>query len=253
MIHINHVTLQAGDFHLENASFQVPTGDYCVLMGKTGCGKTTVLEAVAGLKKVESGQIKLGQQDVTTLHPRDRNVGYMPQDGALFNTMSVSQNLAFALQIRNADRQVIEKRVDELATMLEITPLLNRQIHGLSGGERQRVALGRALSFHPATLLLDEPLSALDDSTREQMCQLLENVQQQTGVTVLHVTHSQQEAERLAQWIVRIEDGLLTTIAGRRPNRTQSAQVPGNVVEPQDMDAVSKRRNSTASNEPPNT
>ncbi len=223
-------------------------------MGKTGCGKTTVLEAVAGLKKVESGQIMLGQQDVTTLHPRDRNVGYMPQDGALFNTMSVSQNLSFALQIRNADRQVIKKRVDELATMLEITSLLKRQIHGLSGGERQRVALGRALSFHPTTLLLDEPLSALDDRTRDQMCQLLENVQQQTGVTVLHVTHSQQEAERLAQWIVRINDGLLTTIAGRRPNRTQSVQTPSSAeLAPQDTGALSKRRNSTASNEPPNT
>ena len=253
MIHINHVTLQAGDFRLENVSFQVPTGDYCVLMGKTGCGKTTVLEALTGLKKVESGQIILGQQDVTTLHPRDRNVGYMPQDGALFNTMSVSQNLAFALQIRNEDRRVMKQRVDELATMLEITPLLERQIHGLSGGERQRVALGRALSFHPTTLLLDEPLSALDDSTHDQMCQLLEDVQRQTGVTVLHVTHSQHEAERLAQWIVRIKDGLVTTTAGRRPNQTQSGQAVVDAVDQQVIQARPKRRDETSPTEPPHT
>ena len=162
---------------LSGIALPVEAGEFISLLGPSGCGKTTVFEAIAWLMMGESVQIMLVSVDVTTLHPRDRTVGYMPQDGALFNTMSVSQNLAFALQIRTAARQVIEKRVDELATMLEITPLLKRQIHGLSGGERQRVALGRALSFHPATLLLDEPLSALDDSTREQMCQLLENVQ----------------------------------------------------------------------------
>ena len=253
LIHINHVTLQAGDFRLENVSFQVPTGDYCVLMGKTGCGKTTVLEAVAGLKQVESGQITLSQKDVTTLHPRDRNVGYMPQDGALFNTMSVSQNLSFALQIRNQDRQRMQKRVDELATMLEIAPLLKRQIHGLSGGERQRVALGRALSFHPATLLLDEPLSALDDNTHDQMCKLLEDVQQQTGVTVLHVTHSQQEAERLAQWIVHIEDGLVTTTAGRRLQQTQPGQADPNAAKQPLTEALPQQKNSALSTDPPNT
>ena len=253
LIHINHVTLQAGDFRLENVSFQVPTGDYCVLMGKTGCGKTTVLEAVAGLKQVESGQITLSQKDVTTLHPRDRNVGYMPQDGALFNTMSVSQNLSFALQIRNQDRQRMQKRVDELATMLEITPLLKRQIHGLSGGERQRVALGRALSFRPTTLLLDEPLSALDDNTHDQMCKLLEDVQQQTGVTVLHVTHSQQEAERLAQWIVHIEDGLVTTTAGRRLKRTQPGQADPNAANQPITEALPQQKNSALSTDPPNT
>ena len=101
--------------------------------------------------------------------------------------------------------------------MLEITPLLERTIHGLSGGERQRVALGRALSFRPTTLLLDEPLSALDDETHGQMCDLLEDVQQQTGVTVLHVSHREQEAERLAQSILRIEDGRFQLSSGNRP------------------------------------
>ena len=176
----------------------------------------------------------------------------MPQDGALFNTMSVAQNLSFALQIRNQDRQLMQKRVDELATMLEITPLLKRQIHGLSGGARQRVALGRALSFHPATRLLDEPLSALDDNTHDQMCKLLEDVQQQTGVTVLHVTHSQQEAERLAQWIVHIEDGLVTTTAGRRPTRTPTGAADAHAANQQITEALPQQKNSALSTEPPN-
>jgi len=229
VIDVNKLTIQAGDFCLEQASFQVPTGDYCVLMGKTGCGKTTLLEAIAGLKPVIAGTIMLGSNDVTHLHPRDRNIGYVPQDGALFYTMSVFRNLAFALEIRKQSDDKIAVRVKQLAEMLGIVPLLDRQITGLSGGEQQRVALGRALSHNPATLLLDEPLSALDDSTHDQVCQLLVNVQVQTGVTVLHVCHSQQEAQRLGQWIVRIEDGVLTTVPGDRE--------PTPVANPADDDA----------------
>ena len=168
VIDVNKLTIQAGDFCLEQASFQVPTGDYCVLMGKTGCGKTTLLEAIAGLKPVIAGTIMLGSNDVTHLHPRDRNIGYVPQDGALFYTMSVFRNLAFALEIRKQSDDKIAVRVKQLAEMLGIVPLLDRQITGLSGGEQQRVALGRALSHNPATLLLDEPLSALDDSTHAE-------------------------------------------------------------------------------------
>ena len=217
MIHVTDLTLQVGDFRLENVNFDIPTGHYCVLMGKTGSGKTTVLEAIAGLTPVSSGTIRLGQMDVTELQPRQRNIGYVPQDGALFTTMTVADHLAFALRIRRTDSAEVKARVEELAQMLEITPLLERTIHGLSGGERQRVALGRALSFRPPTLLLDEPLSALDDETHGQMCDLLENVQQQTGVTVLHVSHREQEARRLAQSILRIEDGSFQLTPGDRP------------------------------------
>ena len=217
VIQVTDLTLQVGDFRLEKVNFLVPTGHYCVLMGKTGSGKTTVLEAITGLTPVSSGTIMLGELDVTELQPRQRNIGYVPQDGALFTTMTVAGHLAFALRIRRTDSEEIEARVQELARMLEITPLLKCTIHGLSGGERQRVALGRALSFRPTTLLLDEPLSALDDETHSQMCDLLKNVQQQTGVTVLHVSHRAQEAERLAQSILRIEDGSFQLSPGNRP------------------------------------
>ena len=178
-----------------------------MLMGKTGSGKTTLLESIAGLKPIESGQVFLGDRDVTRRKPAERDIGYVPQDGALFTTMSVHQQLGFALTIRRIGARQIKERVEKLADMLHIGDLLNRSIAGLSGGERQRVALGRALSFRPATLLLDEPLSALDDDTREQMYALLKDVQAQTGVTTLHVTHNLEEAARLADCLFRVENG----------------------------------------------
>ena len=188
----------------------ITTGAYGMLMGRTGSGKTTILEAIAGLKHVTSGRILLGQRDVTHLKPAERNIGYVPQDGALFSTMTVREHLSFALDIRRVSRPKIDERVSELAELLEIGDLLQRYPRGLSGGEKQRVAIGRALSFRPSTLLLDEPLSALDDDTRDQLYSLLKHVQEHTGVTTLHVTHHKQDVDRLADMLFRIEDGAVT-------------------------------------------
>lgn len=212
MIQVEHVSIRAGEFRLTDVSFTVPAGRYAVLMGRTGSGKTTLLESVIGLRTIYSGSIKLHSEDVTRLNPAARGVGYVPQDGALFSRMSVRDHLAFALFVRRAARQVIDKRVKELAELLGIGHLLKRTPHGLSGGERQRVALGRALSFNPRVLCLDEPLSALDSETRSQMCELLSSVQQQTGVTTLHVTHNLDEAQRLGDCLLRIEDGRIQTV-----------------------------------------
>src|SRR4051812_25605066 len=142
-------------------------------MGPTGCGKTSVLEAVAGLRHVADGSIHLDDRDVTDLAPGSRGIGYVPQDGALFRTMTVYNHLAFALHLRNERRAAVDRRVRELADWLGIVPLLGRRPVGLSGGEAQRVALGRALSFRPKFLLLDEPLSALDEDTRGSIVELL--------------------------------------------------------------------------------
>lgn len=210
MIVIEKLTAHSGQFVLKEASFVVPTGAYGMLMGRTGSGKTTILEAIAGLKQVSGGRILLGDQDVTGLKPAERNIGYVPQDGALFSTMSVREHLSFALDIRRVERAKIDDRVAELADLLEIGDLLDRLPRGLSGGEKQRVAIGRALSFHPSTLLLDEPLSALDDDTRNQLYSLLKHVQEATGVTTLHVTHHVQDVERLADNLYRIEAGIIT-------------------------------------------
>jgi ABC-type sugar transport system ATPase subunit len=149
----------------------------------------------------------LGGEDVTFWKPADRNIGYLPQDLALFPTMTVRGHLEFALRLRGASRAQISQRVAELAEVLSIGPLLDRRMRGLSGGEAQRVALGRALSFRPRVLLLDEPLNALDEQTRDRLCELLRTIQRCDGLTTLHVTHSRSEARLLADRLLVLVDG----------------------------------------------
>ncbi len=204
MIELKNITIRVGQLLLENLSFRVETGQYAVVMGKTGIGKTTILESICGLRSVQSGSILINQVDVTNWSPADRNVGYSPQDLALFPTMTVRQHLEFALKVRRRPASEIAVRVQELARLLDIQPLLNRNVKGLSGGEAQRVALGRALSFGPSVLLLDEPLSALDADTRQSTQELLKNLNKLTGVSVLHVTHNQEEAEMLGDRVIRL-------------------------------------------------
>jgi ABC-type sugar transport system ATPase subunit len=197
MIEVKGLTVRAGKHELRNISFGVPAGRYAILKGKTGQGKTTILESLCGLRKIESGTICVDGQDVTDASPGARGIGYVPQDGALFPNLNVREHLAFALRLRKQSKAIIKKRCLELASLLKIAHLLDRSVRNLSGGEAQRVALGRALSFHPKVLLLDEPLSALDEDTRSEMYDLLRMVQKTTGVTTLHVTHSREEAESL--------------------------------------------------------
>ncbi len=212
MIEVSGLSISAGAFSLTHVSFIVPPGQYTVLMGRTGCGKTTLLEAICGLRAVKAGRIKLGGREVTHLSPGQRGIGYVPQDKALFSTMTVREHLSFALEIRRAPATEIAARVCEISDLLGIGHLLVRRPAGLSGGEAQRVALGRALSFHPGVLLLDEPLSALDDQTREEMYALLKNIRQRTGVTTLHVTHHHGEAGRLADRVLVLEKGCVAPI-----------------------------------------
>ena len=212
MIVVDAIAVQAGEFRLEDVSLRVPTGGYAVLMGRTGSGKTTILESVIGLRSVTRGRIWLDDREVTRLKPAVRGIGYVPQDGALFSKMTVAEQMGLALVIRRVPAAVIRQRVAELAELLGITHLLHRRPRGLSGGERQRVALGRALSFRPRILCLDEPLSALDDETRRQMCDLLAGIRIKTGVTTLHITHNLAEAHILADCLFRLEDGRIETI-----------------------------------------
>ncbi len=222
MIRLSNLSVQSGAFRLTGVDIAIPTGQYGVLMGRTGSGKTTILEAVCGLRKVTGGRIELLGRNVTSLTPAERGIGYVPQDRALFRTMTVHQHLAFALKIRGWKPAAIEERVIELAELLSVQRLLHRRPIGLSGGESQRVALGRALAFRPGILCLDEPLSALDDDTRLEMYELLEKVREHTGVTVLHVTHHWGEAERLGDQIMRINSTGVETIETRTESQFEA-------------------------------
>lgn len=209
MIECLNLNITQGDFNLTNLNFKVNRGDYIVLMGKTGCGKTTVLESICGLRKLKSGQIWLNGKEITNLVPALREIGYVPQDSALFETMTVAQNIGFALKIRKWEKSKIEERTKELADLLHISYLLDRGTHGLSGGEKQRVALARALSFYPDVLCLDEPLSALDEDTKERMYDLLIELKENLDITIVHVSHSKMEAVKLANRVLLFKEGVI--------------------------------------------
>lgn len=208
MIRVDNLNVQAGLFALKNFCLQVQPNEYVVLMGRTGCGKTTLLETICGLRRAVSGKILVGSTDVTKAAPESRGLGYVPQDLALFPTITVRGHLEFALRLRRHSRDSIARRTQEIAGQLSIAHLLERYPKGLSGGESQRVALGRALSFRPPVLLLDEPLSALDAGTRGELIALLNQIKLTRTVTVLHVTHNLEEAHALADRIIQLESRL---------------------------------------------
>jgi len=218
MIELENATVGSGQFQLSGLSFRIERGQYAVMMGRTGIGKTTILESICGLRPLKAGRVLIEGQDVTDWGTADRNVGYVPQDLALFPTMTVKAHLEFAMRLRWARKPAIDSQVGRIASILRIEELMDRKVSGLSGGESQRVALGRALTFGPSVLLLDEPLSALDVETREAVQCMLQDINQQTGVTVLHVTHNQSEAIALADQQIEIRscDGVanVTTQTG---------------------------------------
>jgi molybdate/tungstate transport system ATP-binding protein len=202
-----------GTFSLDSISFEVAAGQYAVLMGRTGAGKTTLLESICGLRRISAGRVWLHDREVTALKPSARGIGFVPQEGALFDSMTVQDQLGFALAVRRRPRAETDRRVLELAERLSIKHLLTRKPAGLSGGERQRVALGRALAANPSVLCLDEPLSALDEETRDEMYALLSSVRQFAPVTTLHITHNRADAVRLADVILQLEGGKIRRIA----------------------------------------
>ena len=190
-------------------NLEVAQGEFLVLLGPSGCGKTTSLRMLAGLERISSGAIRIGDTVVNELPPRARNVAMVFQSYALYPHLSVFDNLAYPLRIRGTARANIEPRVREVAALLQIEDLLQRRPKQLSGGQRQRVALGRAIVRHPAVFLMDEPLSNLDAQLRVHTRGELKRLQAELGVTTIYVTHDQAEAMTLADRVAIMRDGLL--------------------------------------------
>lgn len=212
MISVQELLLRQGDFELSQLSFEIPRNAYAILMGATGSGKTTLLESICGLRAIEEGKILMDGHEITRTPPAQRQIGYVPQDSSLFPTMKVRRQIAFGMEVRGFSQTERNRRVEELASSLDITGILDRYPRGLSGGERQRVALARALSFRPCLLCLDEPLSALDCDTRNNLMKLLKNIQQSESVTVLHITHNVEEGTQLGTVHFRLEEGQVRAV-----------------------------------------
>lgn len=210
MIQLDHITWKApGRTILDGVTVAIPANTYAVLMGSTGCGKTTLLEILCGLRQPTSGRVSLDGVDVTDMEPRERGIGYVPQDLALFPGLRVREQIGFAPKLRGMAPGELDQSVNLLAEQFGIAHLLDRLPDMLSGGEKQRVALARALAARPKLLLLDEPLSALDESMRAEAVSLLQRVQKEHSLTVLHVTHSSSEAAALGTLHLRMVAGRL--------------------------------------------
>ena len=222
MIRTVNLTKRLGEFQLLDASVTVEEGEYFVLLGPTGAGKTIFIECIAGIYRPDRGSILIGDENVTRLRPEERRLGYVPQDYALFPHLSVERNIGFGLSVRRENPSGISRRTRELSDLLGITPLLARPIRTLSSGERQRVALARALAIRPRVLLLDEPLSAVDEQTRETLCAELRRIHEELKTTTIHVSHNFEETLAVADRIGVIRDGVVQQVGSpdeifRRP------------------------------------
>lgn len=206
-IQLENVSFCIGDFVLHDISLDIAAGEYFVLMGPNGAGKTILIKLIAGILCPDTGSVRIGGEDVTSVPPWLRNVGYLPQDYALFPHRSVFGNVAFGLEVRGLAGNDIAQKVEDTARMLGIPHLLKRMPDTLSGGEAQKVALARALIMNPRVLLLDEPVSAIDEENRAVVCRELKGIQERLGVTTVHVSHSRTEAEIVGGRIMRLDAG----------------------------------------------
>jgi ABC-type Fe3+/spermidine/putrescine transport system ATPase subunit len=206
---VTGLTAQAGGFGVGPVDFAVPAGQVLVLLGPSGAGKTVLLDTIAGLRAARAGQIRLAGADVTAMPPERRRIGVVFQDAALFPHLPVRENIAFGLRASRLASRTAADGIDPLLHRLGIYHLAARSPRTLSGGERQRVALARALAINPALLLLDEPLSALDQPSREDLRALLQQILASLDIPAIHVTHDRDEALAVGDSIAIIAAGQL--------------------------------------------
>ncbi len=189
---------------LNDISLTIPKGSITAILGPSGVGKTTLLRAIAGLLRIDKGSIVVNGVDITNLPTHRRGVGLMFQDGQLFPTMNVADNISFGLRMRKQDKVEQTRRVKELLALIHLPDYATRDVSTLSGGETRRVALARAIAPSPAVLLLDEPLTGLEEDFRYSLARELADILRSTGITVVVVTHDHREAEIMADSIVRL-------------------------------------------------
>jgi multiple sugar transport system ATP-binding protein len=197
---------------IHDMTLEIADGEFAVLVGPSGCGKSTLLRMIAGLEDISGGDLTIGDQRVNELAPADRNIAMVFQDYALYPHMSVEENMAFGLKMRNEDASEIGRRVADASEILKIQPYLDRRPAQLSGGQRQRVAMGRAIVRHPEAFLFDEPLSNLDASLRVEMRLEIAKLHRRMRATTVYVTHDQVEAMTLADRIVVMNAGRMEQV-----------------------------------------
>lgn len=197
---------------INDISLEIKDKEFIVLVGASGCGKSTALRMIAGLEDITSGEILIDDKVVNNVHPKDRDIAFVFQSYALYPHMSVYDNIAFGLKMRKIDKETIDKKVKEAAEILNLTQFLERKPKQLSGGQRQRVALGRAIVRNPKVFLMDEPLSNLDAKLRVQMRSEIKKLHQKLQTTFVYVTHDQTEALTMGDRIVVLDKGVIQQV-----------------------------------------
>lgn len=197
---------------INDVSLKIKDREFLVLVGSSGCGKSTILRMIAGLEDITGGEIYIGDKCVNNVHPKDRDIAFVFQSYALYPHMSVYENIAFPLKMRNFKKDEIDKKVKEAAEILGLTELLDRRPKQLSGGQRQRVALGRAIVRNPRVFLMDEPLSNLDAKLRVQMRSEIKKLHEKLQTTFIYVTHDQTEALTMGDRIVVLDKGVIQQV-----------------------------------------
>ena len=220
---------------IDNIDLEIKDKEFIVLVGASGCGKSTILRMIAGLEDITDGEILIGDKKVNNIHPKDRDIAFVFQSYALYPHMTVRENIAFGLKMRKVPKDEIEKKVLEAAKILDLTEYLDRKPKQLSGGQRQRVALGRAIVRNPKVFLMDEPLSNLDAKLRVQMRSEIKKLHEKLQTTFIYVTHDQTEALTMGDRVVVLDKGVIQQAASPEEiyNNPANTFVAGFVGSPQ--------------------